>query len=97
MTAGSRTVMVFAGLWLALAVAQCTRSAGICDDGTAASRGLWALQFAMLGVPMFVLHRTRPAQQLAGGTSAVGVMLVLLAYVPVTLALRLAELCVAHR
>ena len=89
-----RTAVVFTLLWFPLALWQCARTARVCFDGSAWSIGLWALQFAMLGIPLLTLRKlARPAAHAAPDLEDASVTLILLAYVPLTLALRLGEHC----
>ena len=87
-----RTVVLFLVLWLTLAILQFTRSAQICYDGSTGSQIAWGLQLLMLGAPLLAVRR--PGNPPGSERRMSGdLALVLLAYVPVTLALRLVETC----
>jgi hypothetical protein len=89
-----RTAVVFVILWAPLALLQCVRAATACYDGSGWSAALWTVQFATLAIPLFAAHRLgRPAAPDTAHLDDVSATLILLAYVPVTLALRLAERC----
>jgi hypothetical protein len=89
-----RTAVVFLILWVPLALWQCLRTATTCHDGSGWSTVLWTVQFASLALPLFAAHRLgRPAAHDTRHLDDVSATLILLAYVPVTLALRLAEQC----
>jgi hypothetical protein len=83
---------MFAVLWLGLAVWQAVHTMRVCFDSTAAGVLQWSLQFTLLGVPLIVLRRDTTS-----GRNAVNVRdaltVIVLSYVPVTLALRIAETC----
>ena len=89
-----RTAVVFTLLWVPLALWQYARTASICFDGSGWSIVLWTLQFATLATPLVALRRL--SRTVADGTrylDDLSATLILLAYVPLTLALRLAEHC----
>jgi hypothetical protein len=89
-----RPVVVFMMLWVPLALWQCVRTASICHDGSGGSTLLWGLQLAMLAAPLAVLRRL--SRRVPGSLAAMDddvVAVILVAYVPLTLALRLAERC----
>jgi hypothetical protein len=89
-----RTAVVFTLLWFPLAFWQCARTARVCFDGSGWSVALWTLQFAMLVIPLLTLRRlARPAANEAPDLEGASATLILLAYVPLTLALRLGESC----
>ena len=89
-----RTAVVFVILWAPLALLQCVRTATTCYDGSGWSTALWTVQFATLAMPLFAAHRLgRPAAHTAPHLDDVSATLILLAYVPLTLALKLAEQC----
>lgn len=88
-----RTAVVFLLLWVPLALWQCLRTVTACHNGSGWSTVLWTVQFATLALPLVAAHRLgRPAAH-PRHLDEVSATLILLAYVPVTLALRLAELC----
>lgn len=93
MTAQRRTVLLFATLWAMLAFAQYARTAVVCIgvDRSAATLLLWAGQLALLTMPLALCARRKNASfpRETGGDVA----LILLAYVPATIALRIAETC----
>jgi hypothetical protein len=89
-----RTAVVFLILWVPLASWQCLRTAAACHDGSGWSTVLWTVQFATLTLPLVAAHRLgRPAAHHTHHLDDVSATLILLAYVPMTLALRLAEQC----
>ena len=92
MTPARRTVVAFATIWLPLALLQYARAFHACADGTGWLMSGWSLQLGLLIMPMVAVARLlrRDARE-TGETAAV--LLILLAYVPVTLALSLAERC----
>jgi hypothetical protein len=96
MTAERRTVLLFAWLWAGLAFYQFTRTAAVCvgADRSAVSLLLWAGQLALLSTPLVVIRRQREWPVQAQGNRDLA--LILLAYVPATLALRIAETCARH-
>jgi hypothetical protein len=85
---------MFTTLWACLALYQYARTARACADGSVASTLLWVGQFLLLAAPLAVLKRR--ARTPTGGADAGDLSLVLLAYVPVTVALRIAEGCARH-
>ena len=89
-----RTAAVFTILWLPLTLWQFVRTATICFDGSGLSILLWTLQLAMLATPLLALRRlSRSVADGTGYLDDLSATLILLAYVPLTLALRLAEHC----
>ena len=89
-----RTAVVYLLLLGPLDLWQCLRTATACHDGSGWSTVLWTVQFATLALPLVAAHRLgRPAAHHARHLDDVSATLILLAYVPVTLALRLAEQC----
>ena len=89
-----RTAVVFVVLWAPLALWQCFRAATVCHDGSGWSTVLWTVQFATLAMPLFATRRWgRSAAHDAPHLDDVTATVILLAYVPLTLALRLAEQC----
>jgi hypothetical protein len=89
-----RTAVIFVILWAPLALWQCLRAATVCHDGSGWSAVLWTVQFATLALPLLAAHRLgRSAPHRSPHPDDVSATLILLAYVPVTLALRLAEQC----
>ena len=89
-----RTAAVFAMLWIPLTLWQYVRTASVCFDGSGWGVILWTLQLAMLATPLLALRRL--SRSMADGTrylDDLSATLILLAYVPLTLALRLAEHC----
>jgi len=89
-----RTAVVFMMLWVPLALWQWIRTAGICHDGSGWSTVLWGLQLAMLAAPVAALRSlSRPAVGALPSQDDAAVAVILAAYVPLTLALRLAERC----
>jgi hypothetical protein len=92
MTSSQRTILLMAALWLALGLSQSVRTAHVCFDGTSEGVVTWMLQFALLGAPLVALKRDtahRPSDSDVRGP----LTLILLTYVPTTLALRIAEMC----
>lgn len=88
-----RTAVVFLMLWVPLALWQCLRTATLCHDDSGWSTALWTVQFTTLALPLVAARRLgRPAHH-TPHLDDVSATLILLAYVPVTLALRLAEQC----
>jgi hypothetical protein len=90
MTSSARTLVLFGTPGLALTLWQYWRSAAVCYDGSATSTLFWGLQLLMCGLPLVVVRSVHRSGAHGGDTA---VRLLLLAYVPTTLALRLAELC----
>jgi len=89
-----RTAAVFTMLWVPLTLWQYVRTAAVCFDGSSWSIMLWALQLAMLATPLVALRRlSRSVADGTGYLDDLSATLILLAYVPLTLALRLAEHC----
>ena len=89
-----RTAVVFLMLWVPLALWQCLRTATMCHDGSGWSTALWTVQFATLALPLVAARRLgRTAAHHTPHPDDVSATLILIAYVPVTLALRLAEQC----
>jgi hypothetical protein len=81
---------MFAVLWLALAVWQAVHTMRLCFDATALAFLQWGLQFTLLGVPLIVLRRDTNRH---GTNVRDALAVIVLSYLPVTLALRLAETC----
>jgi len=93
MTAARRTVLIFTMLWVCLALYQYARAARACADGSIASTLLWLGQFLLLAVPIVVLRRQGRRAAAGGMDAEADLSLILLAYVPVTVALHIAETC----
>ena len=96
MTSARRTILMFATLWLVIALSQAARTAHLCVDGATGSVLAWTLQFALLGAPLLVLRRHLTFHHDFELDVRGALALILLTYVPVTLALRLAEACVSR-
>jgi hypothetical protein len=90
MTSSARTLVLFGTLGLVLMLWQYWRSAAVCYDGSGSSTLFWGLQLLMCGLPLVVV---RSAHRPGAHPDDTALRLLLLAYVPTTLALRLAELC----
>ena len=84
---------MFTVLWLALGLYQCVRTARVCFDGSTLSTLIWPVQFGMLFLPIVVLRRRARAGDGNAPDAPDAVTLILLSYVPVTLALYIAETC----
>jgi len=92
MTSSRRTALIFAFLWGLLAVLQASRTARVCFDATPASLVQWGLQFALLGAPLVHVCRDAGIRQKDLDVRS-ALALILLTYVPVTIALHIAETC----
>jgi hypothetical protein len=92
MTSSQRTILMMAVLWLALALSQAVRTAHACFDPTSGGVVAWVLQFALLCAPLVVLKR-KTAHRSSDSDVRGPLTLILLTYVPTTLALRIAEMC----
>jgi hypothetical protein len=95
MTSIQRTTVMFAVLWLALAVWQAVHTMRVCFDASVTGILQWSAQFTLLGVPLIVLRRDAATNR---NTPHVrdALAVIVLSYVPVTLALRIAEACAQH-
>jgi hypothetical protein len=91
MTSPQRTTLTIAVLWLTLAVWQAVHTMHLCFDHTDTGILQWTLQFILLGVPLIVLRRDSGSRTAPNVRDALAV--IILGYVPVTLALRIAESC----
>jgi len=96
MTSARRTILMFAAVWFVLALSQAARTSHLCVDGSTGNVLAWTLQFALLGAPLLVLRRHLTFHHDFELDVRGALALILLTYVPVTLALRLAEACVSR-
>jgi hypothetical protein len=94
MTSAQRATGTFAVLWVVLAVWQFVQTMRVCFDGTTTGILQWSLQLTLLVAPLLVLRRD--AWNGNAVTDRHALALVILSYLPVILALRIAETC-AHR
>jgi len=89
----------FAGTWCVLAAWQTYRAFDRCEATSGWIDLFWILQVLFLAAPLFVVARLRGHPAAAQGRRNVDVTLavVVLAYVPIMLSMRLLEQCVAAR
>jgi hypothetical protein len=92
MTPTQRTIVMFAVLWLGLAAWQALHTMRLCFVSTPIAVLQWTLQFALLGVPLIVLRRDTESGRSAPNVRK-ALAVIVLSYLPVTLALRIAETC----
>jgi hypothetical protein len=96
MTSQRRTALIMTSIWAVLAFCQYARTAVLClgVDRSPISLLLWAGQLALLTMPLVLVWRKNRVA--LGAANDGDLALILLGYVPATLALHIAETCARH-
>ena len=89
---------MFAGLWFGLAAAQSARGFSTCQDESGWVAAYWGMHAVLLIAPLWAVRRVVGESETPAPRSfdaALG--LALLTYVPMTIAMRLLEICTTSR
>ena len=92
----SRAVLV-ATFWCVLAAWQSVQSFARCEASSGWAAIFWGLQGLMLAAPLVAVIRLEAARRLGTTGPDVTLAIVLLAYVPMMVAMRLVEICATAR